>query len=226
MIKKVIFTLLTVALVAVGGQSLVYAAGPYDDYALADGTVTDIQPWSSMSDIKKICKISYDVTIDGQDYSGKNDNESDFCYLAIGDTVKIKYLKSDPRKHEIAKEFEINQINDTNKNSSPNSLFFAIPFGVVFVSVAVFLFIIFNIVRASRFVGKKLSDNDGDGLLYDDKPATAEQKKLVEEGFRKLGVYHDVKKKMTRSQARETLREIDKQLSRKTHVRKGIKNDQ
>ena len=216
MIKKILTTFLLVAIVAVSSQLPVFAA-LYDGYALTDGIVTDIQPWSPMSNIKDICKISYDVTISDKNYSEKDaDDTHDFCHLEIGDTIKIKYLKSDPRKHAVASEFEIKNMSKEDGgmhagfgSNMPNPLFFIAPF------VLVFIIILAMVIKTFTQVGRRMSDIDGDGLANDDKPATAEQKKLIQEGFRKLGVYHDVKKKMTQAEARETLREINKQLEKK-----------
>ncbi|MCL1876650.1 hypothetical protein FWF74_01245 [Candidatus Saccharibacteria bacterium] len=216
MIKKILSTLLLAVIVAASNQLPVFAA-LFEGYSLADGTVTDIQPWSSHSDIKKFCKISYDVKIDGKKYSEENtDDTNDFCYVEIGDTIKIKYLKSDPRDHKVASKFEIENMSKDDGGAGngpgsnmPNPLFFIGPFVLVFVVVLAI------IIKTFIAAGRKLSDTDGDGLAHDEKPATAEQKKLIQEGFRKLGVYHDVKKKMTQAQARETLREIDNQLKQR-----------
>jgi len=95
---------------------------------------------------------------------------------------------------------------------TPNLLWFMIPFGL---GSIFFVAILIVIIKVFITVSRRLSDTDGDGLANDDKPATAEQKKLIQEGFRKIGVHHEVKKGLTQAEARETLREIDKQLKRK-----------
>ena len=224
MIKKIVFALLFALMLVPAGR----ASALYEDYALADGTVTEKKAWSPLSDINKFCYLSYKVTLDGKEYEEKDTGDThDFCHLEAGDTLKIKYLKSDPRKHVVASEFEIGQMTVTESeigwttttepgsdgSVGPNPLVFIAPFAVVF--VIVFVIIMTNAAHIGRVVKDRLSDVDGDGLANDNKPATAEQKKLIQEGFRKLGVYHDVKKRMTQAQARETLREIDRQLKQK-----------
>ena len=213
--KKILSTLLVTILVAVGAQAPLYA-DIYEGYALADGTVTNVRGFTPTS--TTTCYIAYEITLDDKTYTGENISQ-DFCHLEVGDTIKIKYLEADSRKHEIASEWEIGQMTPAEPQEGlsgiggwsgpgPNPIFFLIPFGAIFITViAAFIFNFKNIK-------KRLSDHDGDGLMNDDKPATAEQRKLVQEGFRKLGVYHDPKKKMTQAQARETLREIEKQLKK------------
>jgi hypothetical protein len=75
-----------------------------------------------------------------------------------------------------------------------------------------FVLPIWLIIRAVRRYRKTL-DTDGDGLPGDGLPATAEQKRLIQAGFRNLGIHHEPpKKRMTQAQAREILREIDRKL--------------
>jgi hypothetical protein len=230
MIKKILFTTLFALLLIPASQ----VSALYEDYSLADGVITDTKPWSSHSGSKSPCYIAYDVTLDGHDYSEQDALSYDFCHLEVGDTVKIKYLTSDSRKHFLATEIEIKQMatereidevkqrieensgdktNIIKPNTGPNQLLFAIPFGVVF--FAVFFLIIISVLRTMRAAKGRLSDIDGDGLTNDNKPATTEQKKLIQEGFRQLGVYHEVKRNLTQAQARETLHEIDRKLKRK-----------
>jgi len=52
-------------------------------------------------------------------------------------------------------------------------------------------------------------DLDGDGLPDDSKRASKEQLKLIEVKYRERGVYHKPSSRMTRSEAREILRELD-----------------
>jgi hypothetical protein len=94
----------------------------------------------------------------------------------------------------------------TPPSNSFNPIFF-LPFIIVPVLIAVVFVCILRVI--------KHADHDGDGLSGDAKPATPEQKKLIQEGFRRLGVHHEVKKKLTQAEARETLREIDQKLKRK-----------
>jgi len=206
MIKKILLTLLFAVFSVIPG-SQVFAAGLYDGYALADGTVTNVRPFGMSSNP---CYVSYEVILNDNTYSGENISH-DFCHLEIGDTVKIKYLKSDPRKHEVASESQIKQMAPEDENVGVFGIIFGFLFIVPFlIGPIIPIIIIVMVVR--RFRG---SDRDGDGLGNDNKPATAEQKKLIQEGFRKLGIHHEVKKKLTQAQARETLREIDKQLKQK-----------
>ena len=52
-------------------------------------------------------------------------------------------------------------------------------------------------------------DVDNDGLPDDNKRVTKEQLKLIEVKYRERGVYHKPSSRMTRSEAREILRELD-----------------
>jgi hypothetical protein len=200
MIKRVLLVLLFVAFLLVpAGQA---SATLHRGYALADGTVTGIRPF--ISGLQSPCHIAYEVFLDGSAHSGE-DISHDFCHLEVGDMIKIKYLESDPRRHEVASSHTIANMTSTSMSfdmGDSNFLFFAIPIGLV---------VVFIIVVAVKGVIIKGAMSGVNG----DKPATVEQKKLIQEGFRKLGVFHDVKKRMTQAQARETLQEIDRQLGRK-----------
>ncbi|MCL2095196.1 hypothetical protein FWH13_03720 [Candidatus Saccharibacteria bacterium] len=182
-----------------------------DRYALTEGIVTERTMISGEPSSSNFCYISYNVTIDGQEFSGRNDGLSDFCFLEVGDAIWIKYLKSDARRHEIASSFEIESMKRDEggvfggRDGLPVLMF--VPFIVVFV-IAVTV-ILMGIKR-----GRKMGIS-GDGSIDDGRPATAEQKKLIQEGFRRLGIHHEVKKKLTQAEAREILNEIDRKLKRK-----------
>ena len=63
----------------VGGDTS--ARGLYEGYALADGIVTERTMTNGEPSSSKFCYISYKVTLDGQEFSGRNNGISDFCYL-------------------------------------------------------------------------------------------------------------------------------------------------
>ncbi|MDR1197291.1 MAG: hypothetical protein LBL08_03425, partial [Candidatus Nomurabacteria bacterium] len=133
----------------------------------------------------------------------------EFCYLEVADTIKIKYLTSDSREHAIASKFEI---SDIQKQEQENQFQFMQILPFVF---PLFFIVIVFIIIIAAIRQRKNADFDGDGLANDNKPATAEQKKLIQEGFRQLGIHHEAKRGLTQAQARETLREIDRKLKRK-----------
>jgi len=62
----------------------------------------------------------------------------------------------------------------------------------------------------------KTGDATGDGLYNDGSPATDEQMKLIENGFRELGRFHELKKRPNQAEAREILDEINKQRFKKS----------
>jgi hypothetical protein len=210
MIKKIFATILVILMLVPGSQ--VFAAGLYDGYALADGVVTGVRPFVSSS---PPCYVAYEVILDGNTYIGE-DTSYDFCHLEVGDTVQIKYLVADVRKNEVATEVQIGQINQAEGGDGAwkwsvfglsFDAFVVLPLGIFLVFVVVMVFV------SIRY--RKKMDLDGDGMAGDDRPATAEQKKLIVEGFRRLGVPHEVKRKLTQAQAREVLREIDRKLKRR-----------
>lgn len=209
MVKKILL-FLGLAIIALAPADHVLAASK--DYMLIDGVVTNIE--RSPHFPKTHCDIYYEVTIDGETFNDKNGTGmSDFCHLETGDTIKIKYLASDPRQNDVASKWDVDEWNERESEENPS--IFLVIFGVIaaipfFVGPLLPIIIVIAIISKSRKL--RNGDVDGDGLGDDKKPATPEQRKLIQEGFRDLGIHHEPKKKMTQAQARETLREIDKKL--------------
>jgi hypothetical protein len=210
MIKILLTTILLGVTLIISSQAT--ASRLYEGYALADGIVTEMER-SEMPSSSNFCYISYDVVLNSQEFSGRNNGISDFCHLEVGDIIKIMYLISDPRKHEIASEFALNVMQD-QRESRDNSLGSDSSFRwFMLVPIGIFLIFATGIIVVTIRQRKRM-DVDGDGLSNDGAPATAEQKKLIKEGFRRLGIHHDVKRGLTQAQARETLREIERKLKR------------
>lgn len=187
--------------VAVGVFSIIGALSSVGD-ATTEGTVTGIERdymTDSDGDRSQVCQVLYEFSLDGKQYSGRSGVSSNtYCGIREGSTVRVSYKADNPT-------------NNTYRDSGDISF---IVFGGIFTVVGMIPFVIglSALVAVSR--SKRHEDLDGDGLHGDSKPATEEQMRLIEAGFRQLGQFYTrPSRRPTQAEARETLRQIQVQLN-------------
>jgi hypothetical protein len=160
--------------------------------ASAVGQISNIQQG------EKSCWVAYDFVVDGQQYTGSTSfGSSDFCRLRIQDSVEIHYDPAHPTD---------NSWYEPKRSSS------SLWGGLIFAAFGAFGLVV-GLLNLIRF---KTGDATGDGLYNDGSPATDEQMKLIENGFRELGRFHELKKRPNQAEAREILDEINKQRLKKS----------
>lgn len=143
------------------------------------------------------CTANFSYKIGEHSYIG----ESNKCGLAKGQQIKIKYNSNNPEESSFASES-----------------FEGFVIGALFSLIGVIIMIIGIVILTSKRKRSLNSDKDGDGLMNDSKPATKEQKLLIETGFRDLGVFHQISDSITQAEAREIIKNIEAQQK----TRKGL----
>lgn len=145
------------------------------------------------------CAPRYRYVVDGKNYSRSSTAYSDAnCDIREGDSVSAKYDPKSPDQSALESEVSGG----------------AIAFSLIFVIVGVVA--IGGGAALLIFARKwhRAADDDGDGLGNDAAPATAEQMQLIENGMRELGQFYIPGKRLTQSEARETLRDIEAQRTK------------
>ncbi|HMS92767.1 MAG TPA: DUF3592 domain-containing protein [Candidatus Saccharibacteria bacterium] len=170
--------------------------------ATTEGTVTGIErdhmadsDGSSMD----TCQVLYEFSLDGKQYSGKSImSSSTYCGISRGSTVNVSYKADNPASNHYHDSGDLNFII----------------FGTVFTVIGLVPFVMGVSALVAVRKSSQHEDIDGDGLHGDMNPATDEQMRLIEAGFRQLGqFYTPPSRRPTQSEARETLRQIQTQLN-------------
>ena len=136
------------------------------------------------------CTANFSYKIGEHSYIG----ESNKCGLVKSQQIKVKYNSNNPEKSSFASES-----------------FEGFIIGVLFSIIGVAIMIVGIVILASKRKRSLNSDEDGDGLMNDNKPATEEQKILIETGFRDLGVFHQMSASITQAEAREIIKNLEAQ---------------
>lgn len=167
--------------------------------ASTDGQVTKvIESQSTDSDGTRstTCTLGYTFDVDGKSYANTTGMSSNtYCGLSEGTTAKINYNPDDP-----------------TDNAYSDGLFSVVFFGI-FAAVGLTMFGAGLLAFIKLGKSKKSADMDGDGMDNDLKPASEEQMKLIENGFRTLGQFYvRPNHSITQAEARETLNRIQQQI--------------
>lgn len=138
------------------------------------------------------CTPSYTFVVNGKTYKGQSSIGSDtLCSAATNNMIAIRYDPTSPTK---------------NSTDDPTNIWVGsimLGFGLLII-----LAVIGVVIYSHRH-----GDKDGDGLKDDNMPATQAQITLIESGMRNLGEFW-TPRKMTQSEAREIINNLDKKLQK------------